>query len=72
MKLRFAFLLLTCASLFPQGNESAEARCFRLCQNNCGAAADKCLKSAKTDKDKKDCATSQTSCLSSCRKTCHY
>jgi hypothetical protein len=75
MKLGFAFLLLTCALLFPQGPPTQgqlTAKCIADCNGTCATASAKCLKTAKTDADKKHCQTTQEQCVSTCDAHCKH
>jgi hypothetical protein len=62
MKLGFAFLLLTCALLFPQGIVNPA------CINKCQKTSLECAKAAKTDADKKACQKAEQACVGACNK----
>ena len=66
MKLGIAFVLLTCALLFPQtGQTPAQIRatCVAKCKSNYSA----CIKAAKTETAKTICGRQQAACVEGCK-----
>jgi len=68
LKLGFALLLLTCASLFAQGKQSSTdtAKCLAACNKKCAASMDACKKAAKNDAAIKACQQAYNQCGSIC------
>ena len=75
MKLGFAFLLLTCASLFPQNGTvqpiSPEVRCHATCGTQLKANLATCQKMATTDAKKKTCEADAQKAAASCNDHCN-
>jgi hypothetical protein len=77
MKLGFAFLLLTCASLFPQNGtvqpipSQALIKCHQDCDKQVAAMLASCQKNAKTDAQKKTCATEAQQFGTACYNRCN-
>ena len=73
MKLGFAFLLLTCALLFPQAKPpSAEdvIKCHQACDTKVAASLAACQKAAKNDAQKKNCEPQAQQLSAFCAKSC--
>jgi len=66
MKIGFAFLLLTCALLFPQ--QKPKENPLAVCINKCSISHGACLNAAKTDADKKACQKALGDCTGACNK----
>ena len=73
MKLGFAFLLLTCALLFPQAKPpSAEdiIKCHQACDKQVAASLAACQKAAKNDAQKKACEPQAQALATFCFNRC--